>query len=215
MLKKYLKIFIPTGIALAIILFLILFFNIPRVTYKYVEEYDGYFVNNVYGNASTYEIKNEHKGKEVVGISTRAFFKKNKLKSISLPENIKIIDRLAFSECKNLERINLENVNTIYRNAFSYCNSLKDLNIGAEYIGASAFYKCENLKNVTLTNTLSIGSMAFSETKIKNIILPKSVIEVGSDCFYNCFLLENISVYGNNLKDNVYLKTLNIVTYIS
>lgn len=216
MQKKYLKIIIPaSSVIFAIVIFLILFFNIPRLSYKYNAEYDGYFVVEAYGNAKTYEVKSTHKGKPVVGIDTRAFYKHDKLEEINLPDSISVIERLAFSECKNLKFINLKNVDLIYRNAFSYCKKLDDITIAAEHIGASAFYKCDSLEIVKLENDiLSIGSMAFAETKIKSISIPRSVEVIESDCFYNCLVLKNINVYGNKLKDNKYLKELNIVTYI-
>lgn len=216
MQKKYLKVIIPaSSVVLALIIFLILFFNIPRVSYKYNDEYDGYFVSEAYGNAKTYNIKDEHKGKPVIGIDARAFYKHDNLREINLPSSIMVIERLAFSECNSLETINLENVEVIYRNAFSYCKSLDNIELSALNIGASAFYKCEALKLVKLNNSiLTIGSMAFSETKIETISIPRSVKIIEVDCFYNCFKLKNISVYGNNLKDNEYLRSLNIVTYI-
>lgn len=216
MQKKYLKVIIPaSSVVLALIIFLILFFNIPRLSYKYNSEYDAYFVSEAYGNAKTYEIKSTYKGKEVIGIDQRAFYQHDKLEEIHLPDSISIIQRLAFSECSNLKSINLDKVDTIYRNAFSYCYKLNNITIGAQLIGASAFYKCESLKIVKLNGgILTIGSMAFAETKIETISIPRSVKAVEVDCFYNCLLLKNISVYGDNLKDNKYLSELNIVTYI-
>lgn len=213
-MKKYLKIIIPI-ISFLIILSLILFFNIPRVSYKLDKENDTYYISKVYGNSKSYEIKSEYKDKPVTAIGERAFFKQSNLRSIELPDSIKKISRLAFSECEKLESINLENVLEIERNAFSYCVSLKELVIGAEYIGASAFYKCESLDNVKLLDgLLDIGSMAFSTTAIKKISIPRSCLYVRSDCFYDCFKLENINVYGYNLRYSEYLKTLNIVNYI-
>lgn len=213
-MKKHLIIIIPV-ISFLIILSLILFFNIPRAIYKLDKENDTYYVSKVYGNSKTYEIKSEYKGKPVTSIGERAFYKQSNLRNIELPASINKISRLAFSECKKLQSINLENVLEIERNAFSYCVSLNDLEIGAKYIGASAFYKCESLDNVILLDgVLDIGSMAFSTTAIKKISIPRSCLYVRNDCFYDCFKLENINVYGYNLKYSEYLKTLKIVTYI-
>lgn len=216
MLKKYWKYIIPIGgILLGFIIFLICFYNIPRLSYRYMKEADVYYVEKAYGNAKTYHIPDTYKEKNVVGIDTRAFYQHSNLRTIQLPESIKVIGRLSFSECKKLESINLENVETIYRNAFSYCSSLQSIEIGATDIGASAFFKCESLETVSLLEGMkSIGSMAFSSTKIQSISLPRSVESLGNDCFSSCFALKNINVYGKNLEKNSYLRSLNIVNYI-
>lgn len=217
MLKKYKKVYIITAsiIIFCFILFLILFFNIPRLSYKYVETYDAYYVDKAYGNAKKYEIPDTYKNKEVIGIDTRAFYKHSNLREVILSDNIVVIERLAFSECKKLESINLDKVEIIYRNAFSYCSKLNDITLNATDIGASAFYKCESLNTLKLNEGIdSIGSMAFSHTILQNVTIPRSVTELGSDCFYGCYALQNIKVQGSNLKNNDYLKTLNIVTYI-
>lgn len=213
-MKKYIKIIVPI-VSFFIILSLILFFNIPRVIYKLNEDNDTYYVSKVYGNSKTYEIKSLYKDKQVTAIGERAFYRQSNLRSIELPESIKKISRLAFSECEKLEFINLDMVNEIERNAFSYCLSLKEVNIGAEYIGASAFYKCQSLEKIILLDgVLDIGAMAFSTTAIKKISIPRSCLYLRDDCFYDCYKLENINIYGPYLKMNEYLQSLNIVNYI-
>ena len=214
--SKKLKYIISIGsFIISVIIFLILFFNIPRLTYSYNEEYEGYFIKNAYGNSKEYEIPREYKNVKIVGIDERAFLNHSKLERVELPSTIKVIERLAFSECDNLSSINLENVEVIYRNAFSYCRKLNNITVGAKSIGASAFYKCEALDNVVLLDTtFEIGSMAFSHTAITSIFIPRNVFYLQNDCFYGCYALRNINVYGNNLKNNQYLKQLDIVTYI-
>lgn len=215
-LNKNKVLIISIGSILACIgLFLILFFNIPRLTYGYNEKEDSYYVKNVYGNAKTYEIADTYKEKPVTSIGVRAFYKQTNLVELELPNSIKVIERLAFSECGKLEKINLESVKMIYRNAFSYCESLNNIKLTAEDVGASAFYKCAALNTIELSSPMrSIGSMAFAETNLKDISIPRSVTFLGTDCFYACFALKNINVYGSNLKTNTYLSTLAIVTYI-
>ncbi len=210
------KIWIPIGIGVfGLCLFLILFFNIPRLSYTYIEEYDAYYVKKAYGDAKEYVVPQSHKEKEVIGIGQRAFYNHNHLEKITLPESVLTIDRLAFSECEKLKEINLENVDTIYRNAFSYCLRLDNIHLRAENIGASAFFKCLNLKEVVLEEGVAqLGSMAFSETAIESIILPRSVETVEVDCFVYCDSLRKIRAYRNLFYKSNYLKSLDIVEWI-
>ena len=193
------------------------YYNIPRLSYEYSNEYEGYIVAKAYGNSESYNIPSTYKNKKVVGIGTRAFMGHDELEKIIFdePSNIIVIEKLAFSECEELKYIDLEYVQYIERNAFSYCYKLNNLKVGALHIGASAFFKCESLDNFELVGDLiSIGSMAISYTAIREIKLPRSTEIVYDDCFLYAFSLRNIVVYGNNLLENEYLRTLKMVTYV-
>lgn len=215
-MKRWLKIGIPCLMAVILgITALILYLNIPRLTYRYVKEDDAYYVSKAYGNAKKYVIPSEYKDKPVVGIGERAFYRHSRLEEVVLPESVKLVERLAFSECIRLRSISLDEVDTIVRNAFSYCESLDGLIVSAKNIGASAFFKCSSLSDITLVEGIeTIGSMAFYGTGLLQISIPRSVTVLGNDCFTACFALRDINVYGTNLKNNEYLKTLSIVNYI-
>lgn len=213
-MKKYLKL-LALPIIVLVIAIIILITNIPRLEYKYNSEYEGYMVTKAIGNAEYYEIKDTYKNKAVVGIDEQAFKGHSNLKSITLPDTIEFVGRMAFYDCYNLESINLDNVLEIERNAFSYCEKLESLNVNALFIGASAFYKCKGLNEVNLSNTESIGEMAFTRTNLKKISIPASCIFVGDNAFSECYLLESINVYGTKLKENKYLNSLAIVNYIN
>lgn len=215
-MKRFLKIGIPVLTAVILgITALALYFNIPRLTYRYIQEADVYYVSRVYGNAKKYEIPSEYKEKPVAGIGERAFYRHSRLEEVVLPESVKTIERLAFSECGSLRSISLDAVDTIVRNAFSYCKSLDNLTVSAKNIGASAFFKCSSLSDITLLEGIeNIGSMAFYGTGLVQFSIPRSVKVLEGDCFTACFALRDINVYGSNLKNNEYLKTLNIVNYI-
>ena len=61
MLKKYWKYLLPAGVLiLALVIFLICFYNIPRLSYRYVEEEEVYYVSKAYGNASEYTLSLIH-----------------------------------------------------------------------------------------------------------------------------------------------------------
>ncbi len=216
MKKKILMLAIPITIFI-VIFSLLLFYNIPRIKYKYDSSTDSYFVDEVYGNAKVYEIKNEYNNKMVTTIGVRAFYNHSNLEEIILPTNVSLINRLAFSQCPKLKKINLENVKDISRNAFDNDISLTEIKLdNLINLGASAFLNCP-LDKVDFSNNnclLSIGSMCFMNSKIKEINIPRSCKTIGEDCFYNCKNLIQINVYGSLLKNNDYLKSLDIVNYI-
>ncbi|MDE6046999.1 MAG: leucine-rich repeat domain-containing protein, partial [Anaeroplasmataceae bacterium] len=113
---------------------LICFFSIPRISYGYDREAETYYVDKVYGNARSYEIKESIHNKPVTKIKSRAFMNKTNLEEIILSENLIEIERLAFLNCRKLEKIDLSNVKTIGRNAFENCSSLKSVQLNLQDI---------------------------------------------------------------------------------
>ena len=212
-MKKYLKLIIlPALVLIASIIILVT--NVPHLEYKYDNYYEGYIITKAVGNAEYYKIEDNYKNKPIVGIGENAFLEHKNLKEIILPDSVKVIQRRAFYNCINLERINLDKVEEIERGSFSYCNSLISINVGAKKIGSSAFYKCKNLEKIKLSNTKVISDMAFASTTITKISIPSSCETFGNDVFYECVALTEINVYGSYLKGNSYLNSLNIVNYI-
>ncbi len=216
MFKYKYRLAIILSAIILITLSIILYFNIPRLSYKYSDYYEGYIVDKAYGNSDTYIIDDYVNGKPVVGVGTRAFFRHSNLKEIIFKNegNIKIIEKLAFAECSKLNSISLTYVTEIERNAFMYDKALEEINISSKYIGASAFYKCSSLSNVILNDgVLKIGSMAFSETNIKTITIPSTVLDIAIDAFLFCDSLEQIIVKSKHLINNDYLNSLDNVIF--
>lgn len=198
-IKKYWKYLVPIIVSVFLLFFVLLFFAIPRIDYKYNKELNTYSVSHVYGNAKIYKIKSQIKNKDVSTINTRAFYKKN-VHTIIMDENIEKVERLAFSECKHLNDINLSNVKYFENNSFSYCNNLKINELNAIEIGIGAFYGCKSITSIKLNEGLnSIGSFAFSKTSIKSIDIPASTTEIFNDAFSDIDTLEEINVYSTKL----------------
>ncbi len=85
--------------------------------------------------------------------------------SIKIPDSVKIIDDWAFVNCSNLEHI-----------SFSASSSLVSINFGA-------FMGCL-ITNFNIPESVTkIGSEVFTNTKLKSIYIPKSVIEIESGAF--------------------------------
>lgn len=200
-LKKYWKYIIPISIILIILLAIVLFFSIPRVKYRYDNSSKSYLVESVYGNANTYKIASTIDNKDVKSIGDRAFYSKN-IVNIIFEEESKIdtIKRLAFSECKNLEYIDLTNIKYIENSAFSYCEKLNVKELNVKEIGMSAFYGCKNIKELKLNDGLnSIGSYAFSKTSIEVLNIPSSVTKIYNDAFSDMNNLKTINIYSTSL----------------
>ena len=218
-LKKYfIGIIILASLALMATIITICYYNIPRLHYVYSKEYNGYIVDYAFGNSKSYTIPESYKDSKVVGIGSRAFYKHSNLETIEFEnsDNIEIIMKLSFSECKKLKTIDIENVETIERNAFSYCESLNFLTISAYQIGGSAFYGCSSLDTITLNEGIkSIGSMAFSKTPISDIILPESVTHVYNEAFVEMPNLKSVTIKNKKLLENDYINSLgDLVKYV-
>lgn len=212
--KKYIIISsILGGILLGIMIFLICFFNIPRITYSYDYETDTYYVDKVYGNASSYTILDTVDDKPVTRIRDRAFMKKDHLVEVHLGKNITEIERLAFLDCKNLKQISLNYVKRIGRNAFENCTSLEEVELSIDNILGGTFMGCSKLSKVILINTETIGTYAFYGTSIESITIPSTCYLVGVDAFKECNHLSKIIIKSKKLMENAYINSLNGVEF--
>ncbi|MCR5113053.1 MAG: leucine-rich repeat domain-containing protein [Acholeplasmatales bacterium] len=201
----FIRMLIPFSVMVICILITLFSFKYsPRLTYKWNSEYEGYVVNNAYGNAKSYTVREEYNGKPVVGIGLRAFYKHSNLESIEFenPENIIFIDRFAFSECTKLKTIDLEYVDYIERNAFSYCYKLNNIKLGLKDLLGSVFYKCTSLDTIDLGDTLrTIGTFAFSYTSFTELTLPKSMNTIYTNAFKYSNLKKVYAFYGLNVNN--------------
>lgn len=216
MFRKYWKWMLFVSLVILVTITVILCaYLIPRVEYSYDPRTDTYYVDDVYGNAKSYVIKNEIKGKPVTKIKEKVFMNKKKLQRIDIGTNIKTIERLCFQGCTSLANIDLSNVEEIGRSAFKDCTSLTNVVVNASYLSGGVFYGCTNLKEVVLNNTVSIGSYALGLTGIENITLPPTLEMVSKDAFYHCSSLKRIVITSNQLNMNDYLKSLSeLIVYL-
>ena len=68
-------------------------------------------------------------------------------------------------------------------------------------IKEDAFRDCKTITGVTIGKEIkSIGNYAFYGTKIKEIVIPDNVVEIGDNAFENCSSLEK-AVIGNGVKE--------------
>ena len=112
------------------------------------------------------EIPEYINGKRVVGIGEKAFYSKEELCKVILPDSITYIGEQAFQFCRNLTEISLsKNLKKIHYSAFAN-TAICEINLpqGLEKIGVSSF----------------------SGTKLTTVTIPGSVNRIESEAFYNC-----------------------------
>ena len=163
------------------------------------------------------------------------YFSKERLKSITFPENVKKIAHHAFYECKHLERVCIKDAEAIGDSAFAYCEklSLVELKGNVCNIGKNVFSNCESLTSVMLDDRITtisegmfsgctllstfnfpralkeIGEYAFSYTGFTKIKLPNSVTTLGNGAFYECKALREVSLGDNitSIGENTFTNT--------
>lgn len=142
-------------------------------------------------------------GKKILAIGINAFRDNKKVKKITIPEGIEIIDDFVFSGCDNLETVLLPNsLLRLGYESFRECYSLQEIVIpyNVEKIGDYCFYKCHKLANIVLLSSvpLRIEFAAFSECHaLENFTFPEVTRFIGPYAFNNCINLGNITIPKN------------------
>lgn len=100
------------------------------------------------GNAEAVKIPEKINGKKVTAIGDYAFWQKNKMKSITIPDSVKTIGVAAFNECTALKKVVFpESLKTVKDSAFWYCKNLQTvlINKNAKSFGKNVFKYCNKL----------------------------------------------------------------------
>lgn len=142
-------------------------------------------------------------------IKDSAFSRLYELKEVKLPQQLSAIEYLAFEYCHALEKINLENVASIGSSAF--CNTgLTSINVSCDFL--EAFDYCHDLRSVTMKNTQIIGNSAFCDCdSLEEIILPEGLREIRTLAFSNtalkCVVIpKSVEVIEDNAFDVRYIE---------
>lgn len=143
-------------------------------------------------------------GHPVTAIDSDAFFKCDRIKSLTIPGSITSIGSRAFSGCKKIESITIhEGVTDIGEAAFSGCDSLVEISIPNSVISmdGGVFAGCDMIKTITIPDGVqSIGKEMFKNCKrLEKVVLGKSCASVGEMCFDSCEALTSIEVDENNM----------------
>lgn len=124
-------------------------------------------------------------------------FKFPKNYTLTIPNNIRKIDRFAFAKSTGLVSINLPNtIKELPGACFAFSRDLESVKLprGITYIPKDLFRGCENLQNVTLPDSINeIAEFAFYDCKsLENIVLPQKLKAIGNMCFHSCESLRDI-----------------------
>ena len=164
----------------------------------------------------------EYNGKQykVTSIGKSAF-RGQVFSGVSIPENVTQIEDFAFSDCRELNSLNLpktliaigdyafmqsvsgrgkldsiiipESVKTIGMSAFT-CTNLRKVNIlGNAEVGAVAFAGCDRLKRVEVYAT-TIGERAFAYCDSLSQILICKASRIDDEAFYRCHHINFITI---------------------
>lgn len=197
-----------------------LYFVKPKIFYTKMD--NGYYISKYSRGITSPDkitIENKHKGKDILGIRSRAF-KNAKMTNITLPDTIESIGSHAFYNCKNLKEITIpKNVTEIRASAFENNENLEKviLNDNLKEIRANAFGNDYSLVDIKLPDSLEyLGAAAFSHcTSLEKIKIPKKVTEINGETFKYCISLENIelhddiiAIHGEAFSDNLSLKEI-------
>lgn len=134
-----------------------------------------------------------------IQIISKCFISCQKLRSITLTDEVSIFGQFAFYQCNSLEQVTLPSSLCFIKNsAFNSCPSLKEISIPSSIVSINsfAFHKCFSLEHVSIPSTIvSVGNSAFSLCKaLKEISFPSSVTTIGDWCFSECINLEKVTI---------------------
>ena len=156
-------------------------------------------------------------------IGNYTFLNLKKLESVNIPEGVETIKQRAFEGCTKLETITIPStVTNIENGVFASCSSLTQINLktndfiykdgmllpkdGSRIIFASKKL-LENIDTLNIPEgTKALTVSLYSFTNIKNVVIPKSLIDIGEG--YMPKYVENITIVEGNEKFYVENKQL-------
>ena len=152
------------------------------------------------------------------------FYFCEKLRSITLPNTLKIINKNAFKSCPKLQSVRIKEgsqLTAIEDMAFYDCTDLHLINLpkSLRTIGNRAFFNCYNLVTVNFeegSQLTSIGLSAFSGcSDFQYITLPKTVTNIERGAFTDCHNLVSITLPQSvtYIGDSAFLGCNNLTIY--
>ena len=203
------------SVLLALAMLLAVFAAVPMTVsaetsgnFEYTVNSDGTAAITKYtGSAVSLVIPSQLDGHIVTAITGRrslngyegAFYIRNTLKSVTIPDSVTRIGDKAFESCASLQTVKFgSSLTQIGSEAFQSCKVLTNADIPetVSRIGDHAFAHCYALKNVTIHESVTeIEAYTFYDcTAMTNVTLPDSITSIGNYAFHNCAGLTAISI---------------------
>lgn len=131
-------------------------------------------------------------------IETHAFDYCNKMDSVVLPSNLRIIDESAFANCFSIRYIKFPStLIEIGESAFNGCMNLQSIVLpdNVLYVGNRAFEDCTNLVDFTFSAKMKeIPEHCLSyNSKLVNVTIPEGIEKIGLGAFDHCPLLSHVT----------------------
>ena len=135
-------------------------------------------------------------------ITKQGVFEGTSVKTVQIPDCLKIIGSRTFKNCKQLTEVKIpknSNITNINNRSFEGCTALESIDLSStklSILGPNTFRNCSNLKSISLPDTTTeIEQYAFYYcSSLFKIELPNSITEIGDKAFYGCSMLESIEL---------------------
>ena len=111
-----------------------------------------------------------------------------------------------------------DNITTVGQEAFTYCRSLTSLVFNEKLVGIGswAFSDCSSLSVINLPLSLqSLGDQVFRSTPIRKVIIPDNVVNLDSNPFTGCTMLEEIESKYSTLDKRCLIKDGKLLSFAS
>jgi hypothetical protein len=167
----------------------------------------GAVITGYTGAATAVNIPAVIQGMPVREIGKKAFYRKDAIISVAIPEGVTVIRENAFFHgspiFSKLERVTLPSTLRVIEKEAFYGTALKSIVIpeGVTEIGTEAFCYCYELASIRLPSTLPIiGNKVFScdssfpNKVLRSIEIPEGVTEIGRETFENCIALALVTL---------------------
>lgn len=169
--------------------------------FKYSENSDGKTatITGYTGTKPDIIIPNKIGDYTITTIGEYAFQKSTVITDVIIPEGIKTISTLAFSNCYYLKSVVIPSTVTyIGTYAFQYCDSLTQVTMfnGVKTVDSGAFRDSDNLTSFIFPDSVTaLGEKIFLDCdRLQTVVLPKNIKSIPIKFFRDCDSLANVNI---------------------